>query len=157
VTIRAFRIYLQYEDEAIARAMNRTHFGVAGWIGTRLKAVREQLRGPEAKSVSFVSLFLLERAREQDYSWRRRANSFEYQLVFELNSFIGADPIENFEHILPIASQLCAAAPWPQVRAIGSVLSQPLTSGDKVELRNALEEWIAYVDAAAASMGLRYN
>jgi hypothetical protein len=39
VTIRAFRLYLQYEDKAISRAMSLTHFGVADWVSSRLKDI----------------------------------------------------------------------------------------------------------------------
>jgi hypothetical protein len=41
VTIRAFRLYLQYEDKAIARAMNLTHFGMTDWVSLRLNDIRQ--------------------------------------------------------------------------------------------------------------------
>jgi hypothetical protein len=60
VTIRAFRLYLQYEDKAIGRAMNLTHFGMTDWVSLRLNDIRRLLSGEEAKRVNIVNVYFYE-------------------------------------------------------------------------------------------------
>jgi hypothetical protein len=159
VTIRAVRLYLNYKDKAVARAMNRLHFGVTGWIDARIKCIREQLRGPEAKGVNIVNVCFFESvtACEHCDSWHMRSNAFEYQLVFDLKSLIDVDPVENIRRLLPIVSQVCALAPWPQVRAIGAVLGKPLSAVDAIALKKSLEKWSAHVDETASLRRRRSN
>lgn len=152
MTIRALRLYLEYEDQVIARAMNRAHFGVTYWFDSRLKRIREELRGAEAKGVDIANiLFFEDRAhdRPQD-SWRHRANAFEYGLAYDVTSLVGRDPVENIKQLTKIAAERCASAPWPQVRAIGNVLQRPLDQEDVRELRLCLERWSRLVDRASA-------
>jgi hypothetical protein len=151
VTIRTFRLYLEFDEHAVARAMNRTHFGAADFIGSRLNRIREELRGAEAKGVDIVNVYFFEspaRCNPCD-SWYRLLNAFEYKLVYDLNSLVDKDPIENIEHLLQLAAKLCGSAPWPQVRAIGKVLHPPLGAEKAKTLGLCLKNWSSFVDRAS--------
>jgi hypothetical protein len=152
VTIRAVRIYLYYADKATGREMARRHFGVMYWFKARLKDIREQLRGPEAKGVNIVNFCFRESvsSRRHRESWARLMNAFEYEQVFDLQSLVEVDPVDNIQRLLPIVLQVCESAPWPQVRAIGAVLETPLSAADVSALRVSLEKWSAELDAACA-------
>jgi hypothetical protein len=150
MTIRSVRIYLEYQDKAISRDMNRAHFGVMYWLGSRLERISNELRGAEVKGIDVVNVYFGESATLSGAhnSWKRVLNSFEYKLVFDVNSLKDKEPAENIKHLMPFISEVCASAPWPQVRAIGSVLQRPLTSEDAAELEKCLSKWAAVVDKA---------
>ena len=150
MTIRVFRLYFQYEDEAITRAMSLTHFGLTDWVSLRLHGIRQLLKGPEAKGVNIVNIHFFEsesRSKPCD-SWYRRINAFEYKLVYDIKSLIDRDAVENTKDLLRVAAGLCVAAPWPQVRAIGTVLQNPLNGEDERNLRRCLTEWSNVVENA---------
>src|SRR5262245_8887816 len=130
MTIRCFKLYLEYHDKAVARAMNRTHFGVMYWVESRLKEIRERLDGAEVRGADIVNIFFCEdgwSAGPFDI-WRRNLNGIEYRLKFDVQSMIDRDPISNLRDLIPIAARLCQSAPWSQIVAIGEVLEKPMTA-----------------------------
>ena len=149
MTIRVLRLYLQYGDKAIRRAMSLTHFGVTNWVSLRLKDIRPLLKGPEAKGVNIVNIHFFEnRSRCEPCGWYRRMNTFEYKLVYDITSLVDRDPVKNTKGLLRIAAESCIAAPWPQVRAIGIVLQNPLDEEDVRSLKRCLAEWEMAVENA---------
>jgi hypothetical protein len=150
VTIRAFRLHLQYEDKAVGRAMNLAHFGVTNWVNLRLNEIHQLLRGPEAKGVNIVNVYFFENEShcKPCRSWYRLINAFEYKIVYNIKSLIDRDSVENIRDLLQVASALCIVAPWPQVRAMGTVLQKPLNEEDERNLRRCLAEWSMVVENA---------
>ena len=150
MTIRAFRLYLKYEDKAIGRAMNLTHFVVTDWVSLRLNDIRQLLRGEEAKRVNIVNVYFFETEShcKPCGSWYRLMNAFEHKLVYDIRYLIDRDPVENIKALLRVAAVLCIAAPWPQVRAIGAVLQNPLNGEDERNLKRCLAEWSMVVENA---------
>ena len=152
MTIRAFRIFLEYENKTVARHMNRTHFGVADWASKhRLNQRRKELGGPEVKGVNIVNVhFFDEEARcsMPCGTWYRRFNAIEFNLVYDMKSLLEREPIDNLTMLLPVAATLCLSALWPQVRAVGRALEPELTAEEMVTLKAALGEWTRLVDGA---------
>jgi hypothetical protein len=151
MTIRAVKFYLEYEDNATSRAMNRAHFGVMYWIDSRLRQIRRELRGPKLDDVDVVNVYFCENASvcKPIEMWSRLLNAIEYKVIFDVRELINKDPIENVRRLLDMAAAACALAPWPQVRAIAKVLRQPMTSADISVLKKSLKRWEAIVDKAA--------
>jgi hypothetical protein len=155
--IRAVKLYLKYEDNATARAMNRAHFGVMYWIDSRLKQIREELRGAGLEGIDIINIYFCESASlcKPIETWSRLINAVEYKIIFDVKSLIDKNPVENVGSLLTVASSVCALAPWPQVRAIGSVLQQPITAVNQDVVKKALKRWEAVVDKAATEQGHR--
>jgi hypothetical protein len=133
MTIQTFRIYYHSRNERLERYLNATHWAFAEWFHRRLKPIREQLRGPEAKGVGIVNLMLYD---ESEHSWRpnewaKRLGTFEFSFVCDLSPLRDQPPIENIAKLMPFAAAMTAQAPWPQVRALSDVLAQPLSEGDR--------------------------
>lgn len=136
MTIQAFRFFFYPRRERYERYLTCTHWGFADWFPRRMKPLREQLRGPEAKGVNIVNLLLHE---EAEHAWRpdewvQMLNSFQFSFVADLSPLRDHPPIENIEKLMQFAARMVEGAPWPQVRALGPALAQPLSLEDRVSL-----------------------
>ena len=133
MTIQTFRIYYHSRNERLERYLTATHWAFAEWFHRRLKPIREQLRGPEAKGVDIVNLMLYdvpEHAWRPD-EWAKRLSTFEFSFVCDLSPLRDQPPIENIAKLMQFAAAMTAQAPWPQVRALSDVLAQPLSEEDR--------------------------
>ena len=137
MTVTSFRIYYNPDNAEFGDHLTKTHWGFALWFEHRLKPIREQLRGPEAKGVNIVNLMLYDNPTKawRLGEWGKRANSFEYDLLFDFAELGGHEPVENIPHLMHVAERICATAPWPQVVAISEALRSPLSSEDTASLR----------------------
>jgi hypothetical protein len=155
--IRSVRLYLECGDKGMSRAMNRAHFGAMYWIETRLKKMHTALHSPDLKGVDLVNIWFCESASlcNPIETWSRLLNAVEYKQIFDVRALIDKDPVENVRGLVVLASGACAAAPWPQVRAIGEILQQPFTAMDCSRLQESLKRWEAFVDEAGAEHGSR--
>ncbi len=136
MTIASVRIYYYPGDEVRERQLSFSHWGFAEWFTRRLKPIREQLRGPEAKGVDIMNLMLCEhRSAEGRWDeWWQRANSFEYSTLYDLRSLEGSPAIVNIPRLMQFYSGIADRAPWPQARAVAAALRQPLTEVDRITL-----------------------
>jgi hypothetical protein len=158
MTIRSVRIYYYPEDKADERRLSQTHWGFAEWFVSRLKPIREQLRGPEAKGVNIVNFMLHENPahcwrRDQ---WARRLNSFEYSCEFDFSSLLDRPPIQNIERLMVMTAEIASKAPWPQVLAVGRALAAPLTEAERESLLPYLQ-WPRTVGKAGKLLAQRKN
>lgn len=141
MTISSVRIYYYPVEKRRELRLSRTHWGFAEWFERRLKPIREQLRGPEVKGVNIVNLMLRENPQHapQPNQWLQRLNTFEFNFVCSLRPLDGASPLSNIETLLPFYAAIAGQAPWPQVRALATPLSQPLTEEDRRTLSPFLQ------------------
>ncbi len=136
MTISSVRIYYCPRSVRLEQKLTHTHWGFAKWFQRRLKPIREQLRGPEAKGVDIVN-FMLHEIPEHAWcpnEWRQRGNTFNFSFVCDLRPLEANEPIENIAKLMQFAAVVAAQAPWPQVRALAEVLSVPLTPEEKKSL-----------------------
>ena len=136
MTIQTFRIYYHPRSKRFERYLSATHWAFAEWFHRRLKTIREQLRGPEAKGVDIVNLTLHEVPEHawRPNEWAQRLNTFEFSFICDLSPLRDRPPIENIAKLMQFAAATTAVAPWPQVRALGSVLAQPLSEEERRSL-----------------------
>ncbi|MGE3347498.1 MAG: hypothetical protein AB7I35_08690 [Ramlibacter sp.] len=136
MTITTARIYYSPRSKRLERKLTQNHWGFAEWFLRRLKPIREQLRGPEAKGVNIVNFMLHEVADHAWYpnEWKQRANTFNFSFVCDLQPLNDAEPILNIEKLMGFTSIVALSAPWPQVRAVGLALGQPLSASDRESL-----------------------
>ncbi len=138
MTIAAVRIYFHPPRERLERYLTATHWGFAEWIKRRLKPIREQLRGPEVKGTDIVNFMLCSESRRmmngRHGEWTRSLNSLQFTWLCDLEPLRDQPPLENIERLMRFCGAWAAQAPWPQVRAVGEVLSQPLTDDDRASL-----------------------
>lgn len=136
MTIRTFRFYYHPRSKRFERYLSATHWAFAEWFHRRLKPIREQLRGPEAKGVDIVNLMLHEVPEHawRPNEWAQRLNSFEFNFVCDLSPLRDLPPIENIAKLMQFATAMTAQAPWPQVRALSGVLAQPLSEEERQSL-----------------------
>ena len=138
MTIAAVRIYCRPPRERLERYLSATHGGFDEWIKRRLKPIREQLRGPEVKGVDIVNFLLCDAGRVflngGHGEWTQAANTMQFTWVCDLEPLRDQPPLENVERLMRFCGAWAAQAPWPQVRAVGEVLSQPLTDDDRASL-----------------------
>jgi hypothetical protein len=141
MTITTFRFYYYAKTEARAGYLTGTHWGFATWFKRRLKPIREQLRGQEAKGVDIVNVGLYEIAEHAWHpnEWRQRANTFNFSYVCNLRPLEDAPAIENIQKLMLFAAFLVEAAPWPQVRALSTPLATPLSEEDVSSLEPHLQ------------------
>jgi len=136
MTITSVRIYyypLSRERELKLTAMR---WGFAEWFTRRLKPIREQLRGDEAKGVNIVNLMLRENAdhvRHPD-EWHRWDNTFEFEHLCDLLPLEDHPAIDNIPKLMQFYADIASQAPWPQVRALCGPLSAPLTEEDRITI-----------------------
>jgi hypothetical protein len=147
MTITTARIYFFAKNEKVEKQITRTHWGFADWFKARLKPIRDQLRGDEAKGVNIVNFMLYEdpiRAFKLN-EWTRRANTFNFDLVFDIQSLQNTKPIDNVQMLMKVAAEIAKKAPWPQVIAVGNALASPLTETEKLRLLPHLQ-WPRMLD-----------
>jgi hypothetical protein len=130
------RIYYQARTQRRTLKLSRTHWGFAEWFLSRLKPIREELRGQEAKGVDIVNLMLHEVPDHAPYpnEWRKLANTFNFSFVCDLSPLEASPPIENIEKLMVFMASVASGAPWPQVRAVGRALAVPLTPAERQSL-----------------------
>lgn len=136
MTIRTFRFYYHPRSTRFQRYLSFTHWAFAEWFSRRLKPIREQLQGPEAKGVDIVNLMLHEVPEHawRPNEWTQRGNTFEFSFVSDLSPLRDQPPIENIAKLMQFAGVVTAQAPWPQVRALSPVLAQPLSEAERESL-----------------------
>ena len=136
MTVVTARIYYQARTQRRALNLNRAHWGFGEWFLRRLKPIREELRGPEAKGVDIVNFMLHEVPEHAEYpnEWRKLANTFNFSFVCDLSPLEDSPPMENIEKLMVFTASIASAAPWPQVRAVGRALAVPLTSAERQSL-----------------------
>ena len=103
MTIVTARIYYNARSQELEQKLTHTHWGFAKWFQRRLKPIREQLCGPEAKGVDIVN-FMLHEAAEHAWhpnEWRQRANTFNFSYVCDLRPLEKDEPIENITKLMP--------------------------------------------------------
>ena len=141
MTIASVRIYFYPGDEARERRLTFSHWGFADWFTRRLKPIREQLRGPEAKGVDIMNLMLYER-RSPDGRWDewwQPGNTFQFSTVYDLRTLESSPAIDNIPRLMQFYASIADRAPWPQARAVATALRQPLTAVDKITLAPYLQ------------------
>ena len=136
MTVASVRIYYYPATRARELQLTATHWGFAEWFARRLKPIREQLRGPEAKGVDIMNLMLYE---NPEHAWRRdkwhqRGNSFQFSFVCDLRPLETSPAIENIPKLMRFYASVADQAPWPQVRAVAPALRQPLGEIDRITL-----------------------
>ena len=142
MTIASVRIYFHFEDKELEMEISKTHWGFADWFVSRLEPIRESLRGPEVKGVNIVNFMLFENPKNawKLDQWAQRANSFNYDCIFDLQSLVENEPITNIEKLMKFTSALAVNAPWPQVVAVSKALAKPLSEIEK----NNLEPFLTW-------------
>lgn len=141
MTITSARIYFYTLNERRSQKLSRTHWGFAEWFERRLKPIREQLRGPEAKGVNIVNLMLRENPAHapQAGQWLHRLNTFEFNFVCDLRPLDTSPPMENIVKLMQFYAAIAEQAPWPQVRALAEAFTRPLSEEDRQTLRPFLQ------------------
>ena len=141
MTITTFRFYYYPKTAKREHRITTTHWGFATWFKRRLRPIREQLRGPEAKGVDIVNvnLYEIEEYAWHPNEWRQRANTFNFSFVCDLRPLESRPPLENIQKLMVFGSTLARAAPWPQVRAIADPLEAPLSPADISSLEPHLQ------------------
>ncbi|MCV2360395.1 hypothetical protein LNV08_15570 [Paucibacter sp. TC2R-5] len=141
MTIATVRIYYHPIGEARELRLTGSHWGFAEWFSRRLKPIREQLRGPEAKGVDIMNLMLFE---DPEHAWQRdrwiqRGNSFQFSFVCNLAPLEASPAIENIPKLMQFYAAIAEQAPWPQARAVAPALRQALSPVDQVTLAPYLQ------------------
>jgi hypothetical protein len=113
MTIASVRIYYWSEDKDLQRKLTQSHWGFAEWFACRLKPIREQLRGPEAKGVNIVNFMLHDNPQHawRLEAWGKRLNSFEYSRAYDLKSLLNTTPLNNIEQLMTMSAAIAAKAP----------------------------------------------
>lgn len=142
MTIRFCRFYIELDDPEITKQMNLFHWGVANWLEQKIKTIKERLKGPEVKGVNIVNIHFWESSQNnlQRNEWIRVINTFEYRVIYDFGTFNSSRPIENIQKLMLNASEFMLKAPWPQVRAIGELLSSPLSTVDLEAIQLCLDK-----------------
>ena len=136
MTITSVRFYFWPNSARREQSLSFKLSGFAEWFAYRLKPIREELRGPEAKGVAIVNFFLYEnpdRMSKQDIWWQR-LNSFEYDTLYDLAALSKMHRLKAIEQLMAWAAPVALAAPWPQVVAVGRALSVPLSDQEKEDI-----------------------
>jgi hypothetical protein len=136
MTIASVRFYYYCENESDELQINRTHWGFAKWFERRLKPIKNQLKGPEAKGVDIINFMAFDNAEK---AWRlnergQRMNSFEFDFAYNFKLLQAREPIENIKELMKFTSSIALCAPWPQVVAVGEALAVPLSSQEQESL-----------------------
>jgi hypothetical protein len=141
MTIASVRIYYYPSDAERELRLTGSHWGFAEWFTRRLKPIREQLRGPEAKGVDIMNLMLFENPEHawQRDRWIQRGNSFQFSFVCDLKPLDAGPPLENLRKLMPFYAAVADTAPWPQARAVAPALRQALSPVDEVTLAPYLQ------------------
>jgi hypothetical protein len=147
MTIASVRFQFYPRRERLRSYLNTTHGGFDDWFRGRLKPIRERLRGAEVKGVDIVNFLLCEPPRLHGVhaQWTKSLNNCQFTWACDLEPLRDQSPLENLERLMRFAGAWADQAPWPQVRAVGEALSQPLTDVERASLQPVLtwprEEW----------------
>lgn len=136
MTITSVRFYFWPNSPRREKSLSSKLWGFAEWFEYRLKPIREELRGPEVKGVNIVNFFLYENATRipnQDVWWQR-ANTFEYDTLYDLAGLSRMDRLKGIEQLMAWAAPIALEAPWPQVVAVGRAMRVPLSAAEKEEI-----------------------
>lgn len=136
MTITSVRVYFYPTTRTRELKLTASHWGFSEWFSRRLRPIRAQLRGPEARGVDIMNLMLYEdpeRAWGRD-TWQQRLNTFQYSFVCDLRPLEVHPAIENIPSLLAFYAVLADQAPWPQVRAVAPALRRPLSDIDRITL-----------------------
>ncbi len=136
MTIASVRIYYYPDGEALKLLLSRTHWGFSSWFNRRLNPLKNRLRGPEAKGVNIINFMLFEDAAKawRLGEWGKRLNSFEFDSLYDLQSLVNRQPIDNIKSLMKYTSEIALRAPWPQAIAVGEALAIPLSSAEEEDL-----------------------
>ena len=138
MTIATVRFYFYPQRKRLERYLGATHNGFEDWFQRRLKPIREQLRGPEVKGIDIVNFMLCDADRVlmngRHGEWKQVANTLMFTWICDLEPLRDQPPLENIERLMRFAGAWAEQAPWPQLRAAGEALSQPLTDADRASL-----------------------
>ena len=136
MTIASVRIYFYPATKERELKLNFGHWGFAQWFSRRLKPIREQLRGPEAKGVDIMNLMLYENPAHAGLrdEWHQLGNTFQFSFVCDLRPLEAYPAIENIAKLMQFYAEIADRAPWPQARAVTHALRQPLDEIDKITL-----------------------
>jgi hypothetical protein len=136
MTIASVRFYYYCENESDELQINRTHWGFAKWFERRLKPIKNQLKGPEAKGVDIINFMAFDNAEKawRLNEWGQRMNSFEFDFAYNFKLLQAREPIENIKELMKFTSSIALCAPWPQVVAVGEALAVPLSSQEQESL-----------------------
>ena len=150
MTIACVRMYFwpPKSRERLQRYLGVTMGGFDEWIKRRLKPIREELRGPEVKGVDIVNFMFCDPSRTlggRHGEWTRVLNSLQFTWICDLEPLRDRPALENVERLMPFCGAWCETAPWPQVHAVGRVLSTPLDDAERASLQPFLtwprEDW----------------
>ena len=151
MTISTVRMYFwpSKSRERLERYLGLTMGGgFEEWMKGRLKPIRADLGGPEVKGVNIVNFMFCDPSRTlggRHGQWARTLNTLHFTWVCDLEPLRDQPPLENVELLMPFCGAWCEQAPWPQVRALGPVLSAPLSHADRTSLPPLLtwprEDW----------------
>jgi hypothetical protein len=132
MTIRSFRFYFECADREAQKRINHSHWGVAWWISERLKEIRPALKGPEVKGINIANVWFFEpRFRPTAIGvWERTLNALQFGVEYDVSSLERRAARENLPELIAIAARAALTAPYPQLSAIGRLLSKPLTAED---------------------------
>ena len=136
MTIVSVRFYFKPESKRRELALSRSLWGFAEWFPRRLKPIREQLRGAEAKGVDIVNFMLFEnpdRARRLN-EWHKVINTFENHSIYDVAPLVRRNRIESIRELMRYASGIALTAPWPQVVAVGTAMAVPLAKSEEEQL-----------------------
>jgi hypothetical protein len=141
VTIKAFRLYFHCRDDAIERRISQSHWGVCYWINKRLKEIAPALKGPEVKGINLANVLFCEAgtSRIPVGSWNRLLNALEYALEYDTPALELHSARQNLPELLLIAADAAREAPYPQLQAIGELLSNPLTVTDLDDIEREID------------------
>jgi len=138
MTIRVVRIQFSSSDSQVAAEFADGFAGFEYWIKDRLRSVRDRLRGEEAKGVDGVVFDFRTPGRPglaERNRWTKLLNIFYWAQDVELAELTPGDAVANLVHLMGRSALACEAAPWPQVRALGAVLSPELEERELVALK----------------------
>jgi hypothetical protein len=143
LTIRICRFLITCHPLKKSRELNLLYGGLSLWLERQIKTIKEALNGPEVKGVNIVNIHLLESRQNNQHidEWIKRINTFDYSVVYDMRPLSSKHPIENVKDLVSFASEILLTATWPQVRAIGQLLADPLTEKDMQEIQRCLDEY----------------
>jgi hypothetical protein len=141
LTIRAFRLYFKCADPEAEKRISHSHWGIAWWLTERLKSIRPALKGPEVKGINIANVWFSEpRFRPAPIGlWERNMNSLQFGVEYDVTSLERRSARENLPGLLAIAAQAALDAPYPQLNAIGQLLSKPLSDEDLNEIQREID------------------
>lgn len=97
-----------------------------------MKGIRAALKGPEVKGINIANVWFFEpRFRPTAIGvWERTLNALQFGVEYEVSTLDRRTARENLPELIAIASQAALTAPYPQLNAIGRLLSEPLSAED---------------------------